>query len=247
MKNGILGCAILVASTFGCASAFAADVVQPIQQSIGWSGFYAGVNLGYGWGSTNWSDIIVPSDSGQDLSGTFSSTKPSGIVGGIQAGYNFEFAPKIVWGFEGGLSGAGLSDSKVCFGNYGDYQADCHTKVDWMADLAVRLGFTPMDRLLIYGKAGGAYAHVEFQPQNGPDAGGYASTSDDRFGYLVGVGAEYAFNNRWTFGLEYDYRNFGKNRVDFTPNPPLGEVNVPFSANTSLNVNTLVARINYRF
>ena len=83
--------AALVAA--GLVSAQAADlpyggsrspytVNQPLN-AYSWAGPYLGGNLGYQWGSVH-----------------NNPTKPSGITGGIQGGYNWQSGP-LVYGLEG--------------------------------------------------------------------------------------------------------------------------------------------------
>ncbi|HEX7882466.1 MAG TPA: porin family protein, partial [Afipia sp.] len=96
MKKIVLG-AIVAAATCATVSAQAADmygrrpyaqqqpytVNQPLANS--WIGPYIGGNLGYGWG---------------DVSN--SGAKPSGVLGGIQAGYNWQNGAWVA-GIEGDL------------------------------------------------------------------------------------------------------------------------------------------------
>src|SRR6266702_907657 len=84
MKRFVVGAAALVAAGW-TASAEAADlnygqrapytVNQPLN-AYSWAGPYLGANLGYEWGSVS-----------------SNPAKPSGFVGGAQAGYNFQNGP----------------------------------------------------------------------------------------------------------------------------------------------------------
>lgn len=217
------------------------------QSSFDWSGPYIGVNVGYGFGDTSWSNIVVPSDSGQNFAGEFSSSDFSGIVGGVQAGYNFQFGMAVA-GIEAGVDLGDLSSSELCFGSYEDYSADCTTEVNWMVDLAARLGVAPINRALVYVKGGGSFADVDFAPKNLSLAGsGYRTSNDTRLGFLLGIGAEYAVSDNISLGAEYTYRYFGKESTDFRPSGTLTGINVPFSADTKLTVSTIMARLNYKF
>ena len=94
MRKIVLG-AMIAATTWATASAQAADmygrrpysqpytVNQPLTNS--WMGPYIGGNLGYGWGDVN-----------------NSGTRPSGVLGGLQAGYNYQ-SGQLVVGIEGDL------------------------------------------------------------------------------------------------------------------------------------------------
>jgi len=68
-----------------------------------WSGFYIGLNGGYGWGRSNWRDPATdPTLRGFGLSG--------GVVGG-QLGYNWQTGP-FVLGLESDLDWTNLSGSR---------------------------------------------------------------------------------------------------------------------------------------
>src|ERR1039457_3631599 len=63
----------------------------PSELPFSWTGFYAGINGGYAWGQSSWSDPAVGASSGKfDTSG--------GLVGG-QLGYNWQTGP-VVLGIE---------------------------------------------------------------------------------------------------------------------------------------------------
>src|SRR5262249_1869289 len=63
-------------------------VNQPLNW-YSWAGPYLGGNLGWAWGSVD-----------------NNPTRPSGFVGGAQAGYNFQTGP-WVFGIEGDIQGTG--------------------------------------------------------------------------------------------------------------------------------------------
>src|ERR1700737_1171936 len=60
----------------------------PGQPTYDWSGFYAGVNVGYDWGRSRWSDPGVGANSGR--LGT-----SGGLVGG-QLGYNWQIGAAVL-------------------------------------------------------------------------------------------------------------------------------------------------------
>ena len=61
---------------------------QSVISYYNWTGFYAGINAGYGFGSSSWS--AVPT----------ASNKPKGFLAGGTAGYNWQ-SGAIVYGVEG--------------------------------------------------------------------------------------------------------------------------------------------------
>jgi outer membrane immunogenic protein len=80
-----------------------------------------------------------------------------------------------------------------------------------------RVGFALLDRMMLYGTAGLAFAAVEnkytatLPPGNifGAPAGtSTAKFGDTRLGWTVGAGVEYAIMSNWTARFEYRYNNF---------------------------------------
>src|SRR5215218_3847713 len=67
-------------------------VNQPLN-AYSWAGPYLGGNLGYAWGSV-----------------ANNPTKPSGLAGGVQAGYNWQTGP-WVFGVEGDINLSGANDT----------------------------------------------------------------------------------------------------------------------------------------
>lgn len=245
---------IAFASLFALSTLSGAALATPAsaQSAFDWSGPYIGANVGVGHGDTEWSGIMVPDYPDQDFSGRFSSDGFSGIVGGAHAGYNAQFGQAVA-GVEAGFTLGDLTGKDRCFGSpdYGDYSADCTTEVNWMGELTAHLGVAPVDRVLFYVKGGAALANVDFTPKNHDYSGSvYGTTNDDRWGFVLGLGAQYAIDANLSVGVEITYRDFGKNRTKFKQTQNLGgsdEYGPPFSADTQLEVSTIVARINYKF
>src|SRR3954464_12471840 len=78
-----------------------------------WTGFYAGINGGYGWGTSNWDLPVV-------------SSGPKGWMAGGTLGYNYQTGA-FVWGFEGDFDWADVSASAAC----GAFS--CEAKNTWFA------------------------------------------------------------------------------------------------------------------
>jgi outer membrane immunogenic protein len=160
----------------------------------------------------------------------------SGLHGGVTAGFNWQTGP-VVFGLEGDLSGADINGTGDCTfllsqspigGNTG-----CRTKLTSLGTLTGRLGMT-YDRALLFIKGGGAWAHFNHVATNDEDAGTggtglggggppppciplcTASVGDDRFGFTVGTGVEYAVWNNWSAKVEYDYMDFGSKNLAFS-------------------------------
>jgi outer membrane immunogenic protein len=151
-----------------------------------WTGFYAGVNGGYGFGTSTWSAPAA-------------DIKPKGGMFGGTVGYNWQ-AGAIVYGLEGDFDWSGVKGSVTCAG-----ASTCETANTWLATFRGRLGYA-FDRWLPYITAGGAYGNVKATLTTG---GTETSESSNKFGWTVGAGLEYAFLGNWTAKLEYLYVDLG--------------------------------------
>ncbi len=215
MKQLLLATVLVLAT----GTAYAADVLQeaPVAASFDWTGAYIGLNAGGGFGTFKLSPTSG-GGSGFDLSA-------GGFLGGIQAGYNWQ-SGQLVYGVETDFQG---SDVKASFSTGG---GTLETKIDWFGTLRARLGYTPVDRFMVYGTGGLAYGHEKIS--SGP-----ISLSKTRTGWTVGAGAEYALNTNWTIKSEYLYTDLGK--ATFTTGGGGGGIDVkaPF--------HTVRIGVNYKF
>jgi outer membrane immunogenic protein len=191
----------------------------------------------------------------------------SGVIGGGQVGYNWQ-VNQVVFGVEADAVGTGLDGSTasasrtfappilpvtvtqtvtVDFG-----------RIEWMASFRGRVGFA-VDRTLFYATGGGAVAEIggsKTTVVNGPGIGLPAGTfvannggSDTVWGWTVGGGIEWAFNQNWSVAGEYRYTNFGNRSASFTIPSGLaaGDVFATGTSGSRLTVNQATARLNYRF
>jgi outer membrane immunogenic protein len=138
MKKTIL-LATVVAMAVASGAALAADLPRspapyynPAPSSLyNWSGFYAGLNLGYGWGKV-----------------TNTGINPSGILGGGQVGYNWQ-SGQFVFGAETDLQASGASDTFTAF----------KFSNPWFGTLRGRAGYA-FNNFLVYGTLGLAYGDL---------------------------------------------------------------------------------------
>lgn len=176
---------IISAICVGLAPAKAADlayrkayVPPPFVEAAApyWSGFYVGGNVGYGWGQDNLG-VTGFNVNGVTVPGTTSAPlKPAGILGGLQAGYNYQFSPNWVAGVEAdfqwmdgknNLSANGAIASTSCFGDpnppcnlTGTGSGNLSASIDWFGTIRGRLGYA-LDKTLLYGTGGLAYGKVK--------------------------------------------------------------------------------------
>jgi outer membrane immunogenic protein len=150
-----------------------------------WTGFYVGVNAGYGWNDSGDGDLVFE---GATIVGD--SDDDGGFIGGGQIGYNYQIGSFVV-GLEGDIQYADFGGVNYDFGPLGIYEND---NDDWFGTVRARAGVA-FDRALIYA------------------TGGFAFT-DNRNGWTVGGGVEYAFTNNLSAKIEGLYVNLEED--DFT-------------------------------
>jgi outer membrane immunogenic protein len=194
MKNTILAalaCTALIGTALiGTASAAdlsrrAAPVAAPIYAPpayYNWTGFYAGINAGYGWGTGSLAEIDVG---------------PSGGLIGGTLGYNWQVG-QIVWGLETDLQWSSIEASGPCRGN-----RSCEVNSDWFGTARGRMGFAAWDRWMPYITAGIAYGNI------GANVSGIGGRSETNAGWTLGAGVEYAMWTGWTAKFEYLFVDLG--------------------------------------
>jgi outer membrane immunogenic protein len=210
--SGILG--LTLSSVVALASANAADIYSG-PSSVGgykdsyipavWTGWYAGVNGGYGW--TENSDQYALSTI------AFSGLSPEGGFGGGQIGYNWQgiWHPHLVLGIEADIQGGDITDRRV--DSVGEF---VKSNLDWFGTVRARLGYA-VDRTLVYATGGFAYGGLKAGVTT--PGGASAGFSDTVTGYVAGGGVEYKFTPAWSVKAEYQYVNFGKTEFSPAVNP----------------------------
>ncbi len=214
---------LMLIGLLGAVPAGAADLYQKTNASpnmsaaiYNWTGWYVGADAGFAWGHATVSDR-----NGFNPNGSYSYS-PSGGVFNLNTQYNYQSGMLVV-----GL-GAELGELSVSgnqqfpgFSGIAGLAGDSidSSRTDFYGALTGRIGFTPFDRLLLYGKGGFAFANVKnsFTDTNplslanprGPFLSG-TSVSNLQPGWTLGAGAEYAFTDRWIGRLEYDHYDFGR-------------------------------------
>ena len=266
--------AIAAASMVAFTPVALADSPPPV---FSWTGFYIGVNIGGGWGDRDVN--YTPNDMLAYFMFLYGAEPPpasfrsSGVIGGIQLGYNWQFNNRWLVGFETDFDLSGMKGSASTSGAYVPYftapfSAPVEERIKWFGTVRARLGYLPMDNLLLYATGGFAYGRVErsgswissygFAISNGNTsvvcrsnltcfAG---SSSDTATGWTIGGGIEYALWQKWTLKAEYLYVSLNSKSVvtesalAFSP----GESPTSFNANFNrANFNVARVGVNYHF
>ena len=225
MKFKMIGSGIaalaLLATSF---SAQAADIPRPVYKGVrsviayyNWTGFYAGINAGYGWGTSDWS--LGPLATAVSNSPRYSSwaarsarpTRPARSSGAsrrpclVRRERQRQLRPR----------------------------PDLRNRQPLVRHSARPAGlrFRPLHAIREYGAA---FGEVRANVNPGP----LFSASDTRVGWTVGAGLEYAFLGNWTAKIEYLYVDLGSFDTSFT---------APIRNEVSFKENIVRLGLNYKF
>ncbi len=280
MQKIVIGIAA-IATLIG-TPALAADMVvkapPPAPAPVySWTGFYIGANIGGGWGaqSVDYAPndpmaVILFQSGGGPPPASFTS---SGILGGIQLGYNYQFDSHWLVGFETDFDGSGVRGSGSTSGTFAPYykapfNAPVQDGIDWFGTVRARLGYLPTNNLLVYSTGGFAYGRVAqsgswdtnvgfafgdgFHTVNcfGANPSCFAgSSSHVTTGWTAGGGLEYSLWQKWTLRAEYLYVSLGSGSITETVlGPTPGALPSSFNANFSrTNFNVVRVGLNYEF
>jgi outer membrane immunogenic protein len=222
MRKVTLG-AIALCAAATVQSASAADLRMPTKAPVvtpaavavfSWTGFYIGAHVGWGWGETD--STILEADNNFFPQGHVNTNKFDGILGGGQIGWNYQ-AGQWVFGIEAQASWTDIKGDDIHTAVLvANRQAETHTEVNWVVTLTGRLGFAA-GPALFYVKGGGAWADFEALTNSRNTLTGAinqtTSGGETRFGWTVGAGIEYALGNNWSVKGEYNFLDFGTERV----------------------------------
>jgi len=188
-----------------------------------WTGFYAGVNVGYGWADRDLS--FSPNDDATRLWSAFNGIPPptsfntSGALGGLQFGYNRQLGAGWLVGLEADFAWSGIKGSGISSGALppvpipGPYSAPFDERIDWFGTVRARLGYLPTSTLLTYVTGGLAYGQVTRSGSyiNNSTVGFTANGLPDNSGFTCASGATcFSGVSRdvtagWTVGGGFEY------------------------------------------
>ena len=179
------------------ATAAAADmpVAAPAPPVVapGWAGFYLGIHGGYGWGDNTFSQTVFALPPFAAVQGF----KSQGGLYGAQAGYNWQFG-RAVTGLEIDFSAVNISGNSATasqeFPGQGTLSGSRFDRVKYLGTGRARLGWLPVDNVLLYGTAGAAWERID-EGRNlavGPPTNLNISfkTPADHLGWVAGAGVE---------------------------------------------------------
>jgi high affinity Mn2+ porin len=176
----------------------------PIQSVFDWTGFYIGAHTGYSRGSSN----AVLSDPASSAS----SNSFSGVIGGVQAGYNVRLPSGMLLGVEADITFPNYLTSNSVVSSLPTARSALTEQWDYVGTVRGRVGYAT-GPWLAYATGGLAWAGERFL--NSPAVGSEEKILNTRLGWAAGGGVEYAFAPHWSARLEYLYSRFEKADIAF--------------------------------
>jgi opacity protein-like surface antigen len=221
MRKLLLANLAAVAMTMA-GPALAADLpvkAAPFVERFTWTGCYLGGHIGGGFAHKDITDPVqLVQDSflgaGSTVGVTTANPSPSGAVIGGQIGCDYQFPSSFVIGVEGSASGSTMRGSRNAVLPLGNPDvALVQANTDFLASLTGRVGYA-FDNVLLYARGGAALAGDKFEVSGTFTGLPYDFRGlDNRYGWVVGGGVDWAFSHHWSAFLEYDYYDFGHRNV----------------------------------
>jgi len=232
VNSAITGLALAGVVALGATAALADGVPTRAPRAVveapfSWTGFYVGGNVGGAWIDDD-PFRVTAADAGtaafwdtnclRNGACPFSSAGKtgSGVIGGIQAGYNLQFGSALV-GLETDIQGSTAHASRAR--NLGiipginpatPFNDAANTDLEWLGTIRARLGFLVSPSFLAYVTGGWAYSHVQqdwgrrfCDGANVCLGNALGRAADWSTGWTGGAGVEWLLTNKVTIGAEY--------------------------------------------
>jgi outer membrane immunogenic protein len=268
MKNWPAGLISLLAlAPFGIARAADMPVKVPVAFGYdGWTGFYVGANIGYGWGkASDNSNFVDPALFVPITATLLNSDRPKGAIGGGQVGYNWQVGSHGLLGIEADWQGSGQRANQGFVTGFaffdpaalgvvrGTVSENFENSIQWFGTVRGRAGFT-WDHVLVYGTGGLAYGEVKLagtvnETVNIPPVINSVVPLDIakvNTGWTLGAGIEGMLASNWSWKLEYLHLDLGS----IAGASPAGIANPPsgtFTAQSRFTDNIVRAGLNFQF
>ncbi len=171
------------------------------------TGFYIGLNAGYGTGSKDWLGPPNPAPLPPFSSANVADHSANGLVIGGSLGGRWQTG-YVVLGVEAEGAWTDFSDSSA---NTSFPGFTNRTEVDWLATVTAQAGIAS-GGVHGYAEIGAAFARDRYSiiDSNGVAPDESDRVSDTRGGVVIGVGLELPMSGGWSARGEYNYINFGR-------------------------------------
>ncbi len=237
---GIVGAVCITSIASAADLPRKAPVAAPITPVYSWTGFYVGGHVGALWQRSDGRFDPLPDVPFFGIFPNSGDLNDTAFVGGLHAGYNWQFAPSWVAGIEADWSWTNAEGSFTqpwtsIIGPTVRPAALTSMSIgpNWLATVRGRIGYLVTPTALLYFTGGFAFADVDYtaSANNEPPSTYVSSTSFSKTvpGYVLGGGFEWALWNHWSVRAEYLFHRLNTSTaVAVSPTdtvtfpPPLG-------------------------
>lgn len=252
-----LSSAVLLSATAHAADIVATPEPAPVvvAPAFAWTGFYGGAQVGDSWSDGDFDrEVTAPKkefnanttvyEEAKITEVTSKSINDTNFIGGLYAGYNYQFQNNVVIGLDADIAWTDNTEKSNKNVPFGESRIDAyHYKVeqDWLAAVRGRLGYA-YNRFLPYIAGGVAFTDIDYKKRYFGDVrevwfDEHSSESKTLTGYTLGAGVDYAMTDHIILRAEYRYTDFGDK--DFTL--------YSRSRNVELKANDLRFGVAYKF
>ncbi|GEM_PF-2214529 len=246
MRKTYFACILVLGITFPALAGGDIESVpgQPIDN---WGGFYIGVQAGYIWNDVDLYEKDFNPDGSFNSSYYAHGITPSGIIGGVFAGYNWRVENNWILGLEAGFNRMSNEDKKAEYWIQGGTLSgfDYYVRQNWEASVVGKVGKVVNEDFLPYVLMGITW--TELKGKYGSDIyplGGNIGDwhSDTTCGLTVGAGLEYMLSSNFHLRVEYRYNRYKDAEIEhrYTGNIQVVESN-------SFDTHTVTFGFIYRF
>ncbi len=215
----LLICSPAVATELPVKAAMAATLDR-------WTGFHVGSHFGYGNATFGPNTDPLPSQ------GVLLPHSPTGLIGGVQLGYDRAFAGLLVLGIEADATFPSPVDAPALA------PAPYNTTIDHVSTVRGRVGYAS-GRALPYVTGGFAYGHTHIAI-NDPAGNVISTPGHDQTGWTAGLGLELAISGNWSASADYRYVDLSRRTYR------LGSFGLP-DVNVEPRLHLFSLGLNYRF
>jgi outer membrane immunogenic protein len=246
MKKFVLGAVGLVALSFAAPASAADLAARPYTKApamiaaiYDWSGFYLGVNGGWGSSHNCYTNTAIP---GVTVAATAEGCHDAtGGTAGGQVGYRWQ-SGAFVYGLEAQGNWADLKGSNASLAIAGITN---RSRLDAFGLFTGQVGYA-WNNALLYVKGGVAVTDNRYDGLLTATGTLVDRATATRWGGTVGAGVEYGFAPNWSAAVEYDHMFMGTESSAFTSVSPIAGVNTRTDS-VRQDADTVTARVNYRW
>jgi len=213
--------------TYGVLPGFYTKARASAPTTYYWAGAYVGANFGGAFSAGE--NVLTPIGYG--------ATNSSGVLGGLQFGYNYLVTPTWLVGLEGELGWTSAQGKANFVDPAGTAALSLTSDHNWYDTVSGRFGYVS-GPLMLFAKGGAAWMNADYRLDVNSGLDGSTQVGSTRPGWVVGGGFEYMLGSHWSAKLEYDHLDFGSKTLSLAN--PFGS-----SVNVETSVNQVKAGVNY--